>query len=41
MINQSAYDQGWLFKIRLSVPNELDALMDEAGYEAHLKSTEH
>lgn len=41
LINQSAYEKGWLFKIRLSSPEEVDALMDEAGYENHLKSTEH
>lgn len=40
LINQSAYDKGWLFKIKLSQPSEVDALLDEAGYEKHLKSTE-
>ncbi len=26
---------GWFYKIRLSVPDELDGLMDAAAYEAH------
>ncbi|XP_046453507.1 glycine cleavage system H protein-like [Daphnia pulex] len=41
LINQSPYEQGWLFKIQLSKPEELDALLDEAGYENHLKNTGH
>lgn len=39
LINQSPYEKGWLFKIELSKPEELDALLDEAGYENHLKNT--
>jgi len=41
LINQSPYEKGWLFKIRLSKPEQLNALLDEAGYEAHLKSAGH
>lgn len=41
LINQSPYEKGWLFKIKLSKPEELDALLDEAGYENHLKNTGH
>ena len=41
LINQSPYEKGWLFKIQLSKPEELDALLDEAGYENHLKNTGH
>merc|ERR1712168_653337 len=32
LINQSPYEKGWLFKIELSVPSELDSLMDEEAY---------
>jgi glycine cleavage system H protein len=32
LINSSAEKEGWLFKIKLSDPKELDALMDEPGY---------
>jgi len=38
LINQSCYDKGWLFKIELSKPEEMDQLMDEAAYEKFLKS---
>jgi len=27
---------GWFFKIKMSDPSELDGLMDEAGYKAHI-----
>ncbi|CEJ04471.1 Putative Glycine cleavage system H protein [Rhizopus microsporus] len=35
LINQSAEDKGWLAKIKLSKPQELEALMDEAKYKEH------
>lgn len=34
------YQIGWLAKIKVSNPSELDALMDEAAYEAHCDSAE-
>lgn len=40
LINQSCYDDGWLFKIKLSNPEELSDLMDEDGYERFLKQQE-
>jgi len=40
LINSSAEDEGWLFKVKLSSPEELDNLMDKAGYEEYLKSQE-
>ncbi|XP_042212898.1 glycine cleavage system H protein-like [Homarus americanus] len=40
LINQSCYDEGWLFKLELTVPAEVDELMDEAAYEAFLKAGE-
>ena len=36
-INDSPYDGGWLVKIKLSNPSEVDDLMDAAAYEATLE----
>jgi len=38
LINQSCYDKGWLFKIELSKPEEMDAHMDEGAYDKFLKA---
>ncbi len=38
LINEDALGRGWLFRIRLADPGELDALMDEAAYSEYLKS---
>jgi glycine cleavage system H protein len=35
-VNEDPYGEGWLIKVRLSDPAELDALMDEAAYRAYL-----
>ena len=40
VINSSAEDEGWLFKIELSDPEELKSLMDREKYDAYLKSQE-
>ena len=34
MVNADAMGEGWFLKLRLADPKELDALMDEAAYEA-------
>ena len=34
-INSSPESDGWLFKLKLSAPEELDALMDAAAYSEH------
>lgn len=36
-VNSGAETDGWFFKIRLSNPAELDALMDEAAYKAFVE----
>lgn len=41
LINSSCYNEGWLYKVRLSHPEEIDTLMDEKGYELFLKSGSH
>ena len=38
LINEDALGRGWLFRIRLADPSELDALMDEAAYSSYLKT---
>ncbi len=40
LINKSPYEQGWIFAIERSNPNELEALMTEEQYETFLKSPE-
>jgi len=40
-INQDAYEDGWIFRIRLAAPEELDALMDADAYAEHAESDEH
>lgn len=35
LVNSSPQDGGWFFKIKLSNPSELNALMDEAAYRKH------
>ena len=34
LVNQDAYQAGWMVKIELSNPSELDALLDAAAYKA-------
>ena len=41
LINNSAEDEGWLFKVKLSkADEELKKLMDKTAYEAYLKTQE-
>ena len=40
-INQDAYEEGWIYRVRLSDPSELDALMDADAYAEHAESEEH
>ncbi|XP_044733025.1 glycine cleavage system H protein, mitochondrial [Chrysoperla carnea] len=41
LINSSCYNEGWLFKVELTKPGELEKLMDEKKYEEFLKTEEH
>jgi glycine cleavage system H protein len=36
-VNEDPYGDGWLVRIRLSDPSEVDALMDAAAYEGTLE----
>jgi glycine cleavage system H protein len=37
-INDDAYGEGWLIRVRLSDPSEKDALMDAAAYRTFVES---
>jgi glycine cleavage system H protein len=37
LVNSDPYGDGWLIKVRLSDPSELDGLMDQAAYQAYLQ----
>jgi glycine cleavage system H protein len=34
LVNTDAYGEGWMIRMRLSDPSELDALLDDSGYRA-------
>ena len=36
----SPYVAGWLFKVEVDKPEELESLMDEEAYKKYLKSQE-
>ena len=36
-VNADAMGEGWFFKLKLSDPNQLDALMNEAAYEKFIE----
>jgi glycine cleavage system H protein len=38
LINRSPEKEGWIFKLTVSNPKELDALLDAQGYESMIKS---
>lgn len=39
LVNEDAEGKAWFFKVRLSNPGELDALMDRAAYEQFVKES--
>lgn len=39
-VNGSPMDDGWFFRLRLTDPSELDALMDEAAYQSFVEGLE-
>lgn len=36
-VNSDPFGAGWFFKVKLSDPGQLDALMDEAAYKSYLE----
>lgn len=41
LVNESPEDGAWFFKIRLSNPGELSAMMDRAAYDEYVASLDH
>lgn len=41
LVNSSAAKDGWMIQVKLSKPEELDALLDEAAYEKVLADSKH
>jgi len=39
-LNQDPYGAGWIFKVEMSAPDELEKLMTAAAYEDFIKSQE-
>jgi glycine cleavage system H protein len=37
LINEDPYEAGWLIKVRLSSPAEVDSLLDASAYKAQLE----
>lgn len=35
-LNQDSYSDGWLYEVEMSDPSDLDALMDNEAYAAHV-----
>ena len=40
-LNADSYEQGWMVKVELSNPAELDEMMDQAGYVKFLAESGH
>lgn len=40
LVNTGAQTEGWFFKLRLTDPSQLDALMDEAAYKEFIGGLE-
>jgi glycine cleavage system H protein len=40
-VNDSAYEDGWLFKLKLADAGALDTLMNAEAYTAHAESEDH
>lgn len=38
VLNQDAYEAGWMWKLKPANPKDLDGLLDAAAYEAFLKT---
>jgi len=38
VVNKDPYGRGWLIKIKISDPSEIDSLLDAATYKAHINA---
>jgi len=41
LVNQDPFGAAWFFRVKMSDPAEVNALMDVAGYQKHVESEEH
>jgi glycine cleavage system H protein len=41
LVNQGPYEQGWMLKVEIANPAELEDLLDAAAYEAFIKEAGH
>jgi glycine cleavage system H protein len=41
LINKDAFGEGWIAKIKMDSPSELDGLMTAGGYEEYIKTKPH
>lgn len=41
VLSSDPFVKGWMVKIKLADPGQVDALMDKAAYDEHCKSEEH
>ncbi|XP_026327316.1 uncharacterized protein LOC113235660 [Hyposmocoma kahamanoa] len=39
IINQSCYGEGWLFKVKLTKPEELNNLLDQTAYDKYVEES--
>lgn len=39
-VNEDCYEEGWLIKVKLSNPKDLDELMSQTEYQAYIKEQE-
>lgn len=39
LVNEAAYDKGWMVVIEVTDPSKIDAMMDAAAYRKHLEAT--
>ena len=37
LLNTSPYEDGWMIKLKISAPNELDGLMDASDYQSFVE----
>ncbi len=40
-LSDSPFEDGWLFRVKLSDPSQLESLLDRAAYEEFCKSEDH
>lgn len=41
LINKDPYEEGWIVKIKIINPAEIDTLLDAAAYQAHVAESGH